>query len=253
MKILMIGILLAQVGSCNIPEGDVEIKECLPEDQKEGYECKAFYIDGKLIRKAYNEISTPSSPSPSSPLPSASPIIPSPSPSPSPIISPSPIPSNDPGLPSYCKIEADGNFGEAPIDECPSCWTDYAALHNINIIDRWGIAFRGQRECKGPKPNGDCGCKVIKNVDITPHSRKPFLAHRRASGGSETHKGCQPANDSFDVPEIWVYPPNSPGGLCDPFSGDRYWCHHKAQVGQCGPTKFEVQAPGKASITLDVP
>lgn len=183
-----------------------------------------------------------------SPLPSPSP---SPKPSPSSFPSPSPFPS--PSIPIWCQIEVDGNFGEAPIDQCPQCWTDYAEANNVEIISRWGIEYRGERDCKGPKPDGDCGCKKVKNVDITPHSKKPFLAHRRASGGSETHKGCQPSNDSSMVPEIWVYPPNVVGGRCDPFSGDNYWCHHKAQVGQCGPTKFEVQHGAKASIIVNVP
>lgn len=196
----------------------------------------------------------PSLPPPSTdpgPVPTPSPIKPSPIPTPTPEPSSTPNPSPTPGVPSYCIIEEDGNFGLAPEDICPACWQAYATTHNMQIISNWGIAYRGQRDCR---PKGiDCGCGVVKNVDITPHSRKPFLAHRREAGGTETHKGCQPANDSVEVPEIWVYPPNSVGGLCDPFSGDRYWCHHKAQVGQCGLTKFEVQDGAKASIIIRIP
>lgn len=189
-----------------------------------------------------------------SPLPSSEPVpspIPSPSESPIPVPEPSSVPS--PSIPAWCILEADGNFGEAPLDQCPQCWTDYAEANNMEIISRWGIQYRGDRDCKGPKPDGDCGCKKVKNVDITPHSKTPFLAHRRAAGGTETHKGCQPSNDSSMVPAIWVYPPNATPGLCDPFSGDKYWCHHKARVGQCGKTKFEVQHGDKASIVINVP
>lgn len=184
------------------------------------------------------------SPSPSN-LPSPSPTpIPSPSPSPK----PSPSPSTTPSIPDYCIIGPDGNFGEPPLDLCPACWIDYAELKNQPIIEYWGIAFRSKRSCSG----ADCGCGVVTNVDITPHSDKPFLRHR-AGGGSETHKGCQPAKLSPEVPDIWVYPPNDTPGLCDPFSGDRYWCHHKAKAGTCGPTKFEVRQDPFRSIIVNIP
>jgi hypothetical protein len=241
----LVGILL-QVPSCDVPQGDVEVKECAIEDQKEGYECKAIYVGGKLIRKAYNEIPKPSpSPSPDPlPIPSASPIIASPIPIPSPVITPTP----NPELPSYCKIEADGNFGLPPEDgTCPPCWLAAQETYGP-IISYWGLAFRSKTPCRGE----NCPLGVRVNVDKTPHSKKPFLPHRRG-GGSETLRGCQPEPDSLDIPDIWVYPPNSDPGYCDNFSGSRYWCHHKPQSGQVGPTKFEIQAPGKRSIIVPVP
>jgi hypothetical protein len=250
-SLILVGILLAQVGSCNIPEGDVELKDCLPEDQREGYECKVVYIGGKLIKKTYYEIPKPS-PSPSTnplPSPSASPIIiPSPKPSPS--------PSTSPEQDAWCKIEEDGNFGLPPENgTCPPCWLAAQETYGP-IISYWGLAFRSKTPCnpQNRDANGNLTCPLglRVNVDKTPHSKKPFLPHRRG-GGSETLRGCQPAIDSLDIPDIWVYPPNSDPGYCDNFSGSRYWCHHKPQSGQVGPTKFEIQAPGKRSIIVPVP
>lgn len=217
-------------------------------------DCKTVIIvDGKPI-----EVNIPCpvpSASPISdpePVPTVEPSLP-PEPSPTPEISPvptpepTPKPSPSPGIPSYCIIGPDGNFGEAPIDECPQCWIDYARLNNRPIIDSWGLAYGARRDCRKKPGSIDCGCGVVENVHQTPHSKKPYLAHR--SQGTETHKGCQPKGS--DVPQIIVYPPNAPAGKCDPFSSDPYWCHHKPQDGQCGMTKFEVQ--GGKSISRSIP
>lgn len=142
-------------------------------------------------------------------------------------------------------LGADGNYPTPPDGVCPACWRS-----DPDLISTWGIALRSKTPCSGP----GCPFGVKINVDITPHSKKPYLRHR-AGGGSDTWIPCQPHELSPDVPDIWVYPPNAEAGLCDPFSGSRYWCHHKPQAGQGGPTKFEVRPVGKPwkSILVDVP
>lgn len=244
-----IPFILAQVPSCDkLPEGDIEYKDCLIEDAREGFTCKALFVGGQLVRKVYTEIAKPI-PSPEvSPIPS--PITPSPVPSnsPSPIPSVPPIPSPSPVVDFYCTVQPDGFYPTPPLDECPPCWKN-----DPDVIGYWGIGKGGERGCTGV----NCGCGKVLNVHLTPHSTDDkFLRHRydfeeKKFSGSETHKGCQPAVDSHDIPEIWVYPPNDTPGLCDPFSGSRYWCHHKAKAGTCGKTKFEVRQPPFKSITLD--
>lgn len=248
MRLLALAVLpiLLQVNVCeNVPEGDIEYKACAVEDQKEGYECKELFVGGKSVRKVYREIPK-ASPSPETPNPlpsaSASPITPA-SPIPSPIIEPS-----TPPVDIYCVLQPDGFYLTPPIDECPPCWRN-----DPDVIGYWGIAAGNPRNCTG----ANCGCGKVLNVHLTPHSTDDkFLRHRydfekKKFSGSETHKGCQPKTREEGVPEIWVYPPNDTPGLCDPFSSDVYWCHHKAQRHQCGKTKFEVrQAPFK-SIILD--
>lgn len=189
------------------------------------------------------------SPSPSaSPVPSPTPV-PTPSPSPSPLPSPSPSPSSSPS--GYqCILGEDGNFPIPEEGTCPVCWRTYGEP----IIQYWGIAFRSKTPCSGP--NCPWGIKI--NVDITPHSKKPFLRHRTGvpgGGGTETWPGCQPPVDSPLVPDIWVYPPNDVAGICDPFSGSRYWCHHKPQGHQGGATRFEVRhgLPPYRFVIVNVP
>lgn len=136
----------------------------------------------------------------------------------------------------------DGNF---PIPEegvCPACWQQYPEP----IIAYWGLAFRSKTNCSGP----NCPYGLRINVDKTPHSKKPFLRHR-AGGGSETWRACQPPVDSELIPDIWVDPPNADEGYCDNFSGSKYWCHHKPQLGQDGPTKFTIQSPPFKAIMVD--
>lgn len=243
--LLSSSFLLAQVPSCDkLPEGDIEYKECETTDQRVGFTCKALYVGGVLVRKVYAEIPKESPiPSPTSPPP-PSPII-----EPSPII-PSPIPSSSPDTDFYCTVQEDGFYPTPPINECPPCWKD-----SPDVIGYWGIAKGGDRKCTG----ANCGCGVVINAHITPHSTDDrFLRHRydfekKQFSGSETHKGCQPAEDSQDVPDIWVYPPNDTAGKCDPLSSSRYWCHHKAKAGTCGKTKFEVHEPPFKSIIVNIP
>lgn len=257
LAFVVLPILLAQVPSCDqLPSGDLEYKDCEVADQREGYTCKAIYAGGKLLRKLYTEIKNPS-PVPSvqpsnnpgpipSTIPSASPIIPSP-PIPSPINPPSP--SSD----FYCTLQPDGFYPTPPINECPACWRN-----DPNVIGYWGISLQSKRNCTGV----NCGCGVVANVNLTPHSTDDkFLRHRydfatKKFSGSETHKGCQPDEFSETIPPIWVYPPNDTPGLCDPFSGSRYWCHHKAKAGTCGATKFDVhigEPPYKHSVIVQIP
>lgn len=286
----VVPFILAQVPSCDkLPEGNIEYKDCEVADEKVGFTCKALYVGGQLVRKVYTEVPkpSPSSEVPASPVPSPinSPSpVPSNSPSPIPSISPSPVIgvpvpgpicdevnrdfncyncsrysegnavclewklSTKPTSDFYCTVQPDGFYPTPPLDQCPPCWKN-----NPDVIGYWGIGKGGDRKCTGV----NCGCGKVLNVHMTPHSTDDkFLRHRydfekQQFSGSETHKGCQPAEDSKEIPEIWVYPPNDVPGLCDPFSGSRYWCHHKARAGTCGKTKFEVRQPPFKSITLD--
>ena len=180
-----------------------------------------------------------------SPEPCASPTPVPPSPSPKPSPSSSPPPNDD-----ACTMGADGNYPTPPDGVCPACWRE-----DPNLIQYWGIAFRSKTPCSGP--NCPYGIKI--NVDITPHSAKPYLRHRAAAGGSETWTPCQPCGDPGNpecraaIPSIWVYPRGAEAGLCDPFSGSLFWCHHKPQAGQDRPTKFEVRQPPFKSIIVNVP
>lgn len=164
--------------------------------------------------------------------------------------SPKPSPSIPPDGDRWCTLDADGFYPTPPEDFCPPCWRS-----NPAVLAYWGIALQSKRPCQGV----NCGCGVVANVNVTPHSNdNKFLRHRydfelRVFKGSETHKGCQPSENSLDIPDIWVYPPNDEAGLCDPFSGSRYWCHHKAKAGTCGKTKFEVHEPPFRSIIVDIP
>jgi hypothetical protein len=220
----------------NDPGGNAALREYV--DPKT---CFMVWPDGSLRNKRYHLDGT---------ICPACPAQPSPSPCPSP--SASPVPSPPPSDEDACKLGPDGNYPVPPVGTCPACWKA-----DPNLIDYWGIAFRSKTPCSGP--NCPYGIKI--NVDITPHSRKPYLRHRQQNGGggTDTWEGCQPCSDPSNpecraaVPEIWVYPRGAEAGLCDPFSGSLYWCHHKPQDGQGGPTKFEVHAPPFRSIVVDVP
>lgn len=165
-------------------------------------------------------------------------------PCPPPSSPPPPPPSDD----EACKLGPDGNYPVPPVGTCPACWRK-----DPGLIAYWGVAFRSKTPCSGPS----CPYGVKVNVDITPHSAKPYLGHR--AQGSDTWEGCQPCGDPSNpecraaIPEIWVYPPGAEPGLCDPFSGSLYWCHHKAQAGQGGKTRFEVHAPPFRFIEVDIP
>jgi len=194
------------------------------------------------------QCAAPETPLPASPVPSPSAVPPTPPPaSPTPV-PPTPPPSDD----QACVLGPDGNYPMPPIGTCPACWRA-----DPNLISYWGIALRTKIPCSGPK----CPYGFKYNVDITPHSAKPYLRHRQwnGGGGTDTWDGCQPCGDPANpecraaIPAIWVYPPNAEPGLCDPFSGSLYWCHHKPQAGQGGPTKFEVHAPPFRSIVVQVP
>jgi hypothetical protein len=144
----------------------------------------------------------------------------------------------------------DGNFPIPPDGTCPACWR--APEYASRLLTGWGVALQSMRPCSGNcQKDGYLG--VIVNVHITPHSAKPFLAHR-AGGGSEMWAGCQPPLMDPSVPDIWVYPPNDTAGTCDPFSDSRYHCHHKPLARSAGPTKFEVRPVGRPwkSVVIDV-
>jgi hypothetical protein len=181
-------------------------------------------------------------------------VPPPPTPTPTPPAPPTPTP---PPLPpsddKACELQPDGMYPLPPEGTCPACWRAQP-----DLISYWGISFRSKTQCGGP--NCPYGIKI--NVDLTPHSPKRFLRHRLGQpdgGGSDTLFACQPCGDPSNpecraaIPEIWVYPPGAEPGLCDPFSGSLYWCHHKPQAGQEGPTKFEVRAPPFRSVIVNVP
>ncbi len=216
--------------------------------------------DGKLVCETIPASPSPTEEPPASPSPET-PASPSPSTPPTPPASPSPStppstpPSPPPSEDKACELQPDGMYPLPPEGTCPACWRAQP-----DLISYWGIAFMSKTQCERNNPKCPYGIKV--NVHLTPHSPKRFLRHRLGQpdgGGSDTLFACQPCGDPSNpecraaIPQIWVYPPGGEPGLCDPFSGSLYWCHHKPQAGQEGPTKFEVRAPPFRSVIVNVP